>query len=233
MAGGAIRSARAPVNVIFGMTAEAVLRKPRPFLTGMACEATQLPVRTNQPKSRLCMIKGKRLLPIEHRVTGLAILAEPTKVRILLGVARGAACPQTPVMRVVAVASGTSGLRVATNERVIGQLVVEPIAVEPCQLRSPAMMLAMTGLARLTPRVRLAVKARPPLYVGGYTLVTGQAFSILSFARKRGMAGVAIGFEFGMSTTKRPRRDQPLHQRLGATRLRKKNQAQDSNEARP
>jgi hypothetical protein len=45
------------------------------------------------------------------------------------------------------------------------------------------------------------------------------------------MAGVAIGFQLGMSVAERTRRYQPFHNRLARNHLCRKHQSQESDEA--
>jgi hypothetical protein len=153
VATGTIGPARAFVHIILSVAAIAILRQPFPALAGMACQAAKAPVRSHQTEASLRMVKWQWLLPVKDCVTGLAIFAEPPKMRILLSVAIGTGRVQAAVMRVVPVAPGACGFCVPANQGIIGQLMIEAVAIKACQLRASSVMLAVTDFARLASRV--------------------------------------------------------------------------------
>lgn len=84
-----------------------------------------------------------------------------------------------------AMASRTGCLGMPTNQRVVGQIVIEADLLERNQCKFAAMMFAMTGFARLRFGRRLAMKPLRLLDVGCDTLVTGKALSVLCLFCKR------------------------------------------------
>lgn len=158
MATGAVRAPSALMNIVFGMAAVALGRRPVPALTGMAAEARGGSMLADEGVPRAGMIERQRLFPVVDAMTALTVLAEPTAMRILFGMTACARCWRPAIVRIVAMASSTSCSCVSPGQGVVGQAVVKTSAFELHQTEGAAPMVAMTSLACLAPRARLAVK---------------------------------------------------------------------------
>lgn len=215
MAARAVGPARAFVHIVPGMARDALGRRARPSLACMACEASNRPVGAGEGKAGRPVVEGQGLLPAVDRVAGLAILSQPSKVRVLPRVAGGACGRYAAEMPTGPMAPRARGPGMAAEQRIICQLVIEACLCKTHQCETSPVMLAVTGLAGLRPGIRLPVESQPAAYIGADSRVAGKALSVLRLAGKGFVARRAICFQPGMRTAQGPRRDQPFHDALG------------------
>jgi len=233
MAARAVGSARAFVHIVPGVTRDALGWSSCPALACMAGEASNRPVRAGQGKAGRPVVEGQGLLPAVDRMAGLAILAQPPKMRVLSRVAGGACGRNTAKMAAGPMAPRTGGLGMAAEQRIVGHLVIETCLCKTYQRETPPVMLAVTGLAGLGPGVRLSVESQSAAHIGADSRVACKAFSVLCLAGKGFMAGRAIGFEPSVCAAQRARRDEPFHNALRKGQMRGQCQPGDGKEAQP
>lgn len=174
----------------------------------------------SQRKAGRPVVEGQGLLPRIDGVAGLAILAQAPKVRVFPGVAAGAGSRYAAKVPAGPVAPRAGRFGMATQQRVVGQLVIENHFRKAHQRETPPVMLAVAGLAGLGPGARLSVKAQSTTHVGTDSRVARKAFSVLRLAGKGFVARRAIGLEPGVRVTQRTRRDQPFHYALRKCQMR-------------
>lgn len=189
MAARAIRSARALVDVVFRVAGDALGRRSCPALPCMACVAGRASVRPGQGKASRSVVEWQCLLPGRDSVTVMAVLSQPSEMRILPGVAGRAGCRYAAIVPTVSVTSRARRFRMAAEQGVVGQLVIEACPGEAHERKIAAMMIAVACLARLRFRIRFAVESQSSANIGVDALVAGQALSVLRLAGKGFMAG--------------------------------------------
>lgn len=147
----------------------------------------------SQGKAGRPVVEGQGLFPVVDCVAILAVPSQAPEMRILFRVARGTCCRYAAIMPAIQMASGTGCLRMAAEQGVIGQLVIEARSRKAHQREAASMMLAVAGLASLRPRVRFSVKSPTIAHIGTDAGVAGKALSVLRLAGKGFVAGRAFG----------------------------------------
>lgn len=231
MAARTIRSARALVDVVFRVAGDALGRRSCPALSCMACDTGYASVRPGQGKTGRSVVEWQCLLPGRDSVTVLTVLSQSSEMRILPGMAGRAGCRYAAIVSAVSVTSCARRFRMATEQGVVGQLVIEACPGEAHERKIAAMMIAVACLARLRFRIRFAVESQSAANIGVDALVAGQAFSVLRLSRKGFMAGRAIGLQLRVCCAQGARRNEPFHDALRKGQMRSERQPCNGNEA--
>lgn len=119
-----------------------------------------------------------------------------------------------------------------SDQRIIGEAVVELCRSKRDQSMPAPMMLAVARLALLRPGVGFAMKPRRPADVASDPLVACQAFPVLCLALERGMAAVALFLDFCVSRAQRTGADELFPSTLG-TGVRRQQQQGDKRKYQP
>lgn len=228
-----IGAARAIMPIIARMARDAGRRCPCPALSDMASHAALCTVRAGQRKSGAGVIERQCRCPSGNAMAALAIAAQPPPMRFIAHMATGARGWRGAKMGAGAMASGAGRARMAADQRIIGQRMVECRAIETHQRKAPPMMVAMAGSAFLCPRGGATVKSLPRRNVAGDTAMTGKAAAVLRGPRERLMAAVARCFEPRVRTGQRAGCDQPFHDALRDRALRAQHQRHRKKQAKP
>lgn len=115
MAACAVGSARAFVHIVPGMARDALGGGSGPALACMARKAGGRSVSAGQGKAGRSVVEGQGLFPAVNGVAGLAILAEPSKMRVLPGMASCACGRNAAEVFACSVASCTGGASMAAE----------------------------------------------------------------------------------------------------------------------
>lgn len=199
----------------------------------MAGHAPRRAMRAGQCKSGAGMVEGQSRRPSGNAMTALAIAPQPPAMRFIAHMATGARGGRGAKMGAGAMTPGAGCARMAADQRIIGQRMVERRAIETHQREPAPMMVAMTGAAFLRSRGGATVETLPRRNIAGDTAMTGEATAVLRGARKRLVARIASRFEPRVRSSKRPRGYQSLHHALRAGALRAQHQRNRKKQASP
>lgn len=179
-----IAAARAIMPIIARMARDAGRRRPRPALSDMAGHTALCAVRAGQCKSGIGVVERQRRRPSGNAMAALAIAPQPPPMRFIAHMATGARGWRGAKMGAGAMAPGAGRARMAADQRIIGQRMVECRAIETHQRKAAPMMVAMTGTAFLCPRGGATVKPLPRRNVAGDTAMAGKAAAVLRCPRE-------------------------------------------------
>ena len=206
----AARAEASVMDVVHGVAADAVPRRPGVALARMADCAGNLGVLAVQRESRLRVVEtGSTPRPL--RVAGSAIGPHRTVVRVLARVARAAGRRCLAPRLSARVTAAARDLRVSTRERKIGERVAEGFALEAHDVGVAPLVLGVTGPASGARGARrLPVEAEVAGLILGHVLVAGTTQIVLLLGMQRGVTLRAVALELRMRGRDRTRHHQPL-----------------------
>lgn len=137
------------MDILGRMAADALLRQTLPFLPCMTGQAGSGSVLPGQRKAGLRVVERQRFLPIEYRMTTLAVSTQTAKMRVLLGMTGRTGCRSPAILVAISMTSNAGCFGMPTDQRVVGQIVIEAVLFERDQRKLATVMFAMTCFAGL------------------------------------------------------------------------------------
>ena len=213
VAAATVRSARAAMLIVGGMTAIAARGCGRITTCDMAGVTGHPDMGTSEPKTRLIMVEVAAA-PAERAVALAARLLELTVMYVVVAMAIGATgtgrCLRPELLGLVAGAA--LECTVCAVQSKVSELMIKLRLIDLHDVGVATLVLGMTGLALTKPGIRhAAVIAVPRTNIGGDLLVAVETQGALGALVAAIVAAGALAFPLGVGTHDLPRHQQGLH----------------------